>query len=76
MARRPIEDLRFVVVGAYVADCIVRTPRMPVWGEEYEARSIGHDVLAALAREGIDASGVQRRAAARERRDHGLSLPG
>jgi ribokinase len=94
MARRPIEDLRFVVVGAYVADCIISTPRLPVWGEEYEARSIrtspggkalnqavalarlgahvtavgvvgddgvGHDVLAALAREGIDASGVQRR---------------
>jgi ribokinase len=86
--------LRFVVVGAYVADCIIRTPRLPAWGEEYEARSIrtspggkalnqavalarlgaqvtavgvvgddgiGRDVLAALAHEGIDASGVQRR---------------
>jgi ribokinase len=94
MARRPVKDLRFVVVGAYVVDCIVRTPRLPVWGEEYEARSIrtlpggkalnqavalarlgaqvtavgvvgddglGHDVLTALAREGIDASGVQLR---------------
>jgi len=40
MARRPIEELRFVVVGAYVADCFVRTPRLPAWGHEYEARSI------------------------------------
>jgi ribokinase len=87
--------LRFAVVGAYVMDCFVRTPRMPGWGEEYEARSIrttpggkalnqavalarlgtqvtavgvigddgpGADILAALAREGIDPSGVERRA--------------
>jgi ribokinase len=38
--RRAIEDLRFVVVGAYVTDCFIRAPRMPVWGEEYEARSV------------------------------------
>jgi len=38
--RRPIEDLRFVVVGAYVVDCFVNTPRLPAWGHEYEARSI------------------------------------
>jgi ribokinase len=38
--RRPIEDLRFVVVGGYVADCIVNTPRLPVWGETYQAQSI------------------------------------
>src|SRR5260370_32824961 len=38
--RRQIEELRFVVVGAYVVDCFVRTPRLPVWGQEYEARSI------------------------------------
>jgi ribokinase len=38
--RRPIEELRFVVVGAYVADCFVNTPRLPAWGQEYEARSI------------------------------------
>lgn len=38
--RRPIEELRFVVVGAYVADCFVNTPRLPVWGETYQARSI------------------------------------
>ena len=29
--RRPIEELRFVVVGAYVADCFVNTPRLPAW---------------------------------------------
>jgi ribokinase len=39
-ARRPIQDLRFVVVGAYVADCFIKVPRFPAWGEEYEARSI------------------------------------
>ena len=38
--RRRIEDLRFVVVGAYVVDCFVRVPRLPVWGGELEARSI------------------------------------
>jgi ribokinase len=38
--RRPIHELRFVVVGAYVADCFVNTPRLPVWGETYQARSI------------------------------------
>ena len=35
-----IEELRFVVVGAYVADCFVSVSRLPVWDEEYEARSI------------------------------------
>lgn len=87
--------LRFVVIGAYVMDCFVRTPRLPGWGEEYEVRSIrttpggkalnqavalarlgaqvtavgvvgddgpGADILAALARERIDPSGVERRA--------------
>lgn len=39
-ARRPIGKLRFVVVGAYVVDCFVNTPRLPGWGHEYEARSI------------------------------------
>ncbi len=39
-AQRAIEELRFVVVGAYVADCFVNTPRLPVWGETYQARSI------------------------------------
>jgi ribokinase len=33
-------DLRFVVVGSYVTDCFVRTPRLPVWGTEYEVRSV------------------------------------
>lgn len=92
--RRRIEDLRFVVVGAYVVDCFVRVPRLPTWGGELEARSIrtspggkalnqavalsrlgaqvtavgvvgddglGQDVLAALAREGIDAGLVEMR---------------
>jgi ribokinase len=40
VVRRSIEELRFVVVGAYVADCFVTTPRLPAWDEEYEARSI------------------------------------
>lgn len=39
-AGRPIEDLRFVVVGAYVTDCFINTPRLPAWGHEHEARSI------------------------------------
>lgn len=39
-AGRPIEELRFVVVGTYVADCLVRTGRLPAWGHEYEARSV------------------------------------
>lgn len=33
-------DLRFVVVGAYAADCLVTTPRLPSWGDDLEARSI------------------------------------
>jgi ribokinase len=37
---RSFTELRFVVVGTYVADCVVRTPRLPAWGREYEARSI------------------------------------
>jgi ribokinase len=40
LTRRAIEELRFVVVGAYVADCFVGTPRLPAWDEEREARSI------------------------------------
>jgi ribokinase len=32
--------LRFVVAGAYVADCFVAAPRLPAWDQEYEARSI------------------------------------
>ena len=27
-------------MGAYVVDCFVNTPRLPAWGQEYEARSI------------------------------------
>ncbi len=37
---RALNELRFVVIGAYVMDCFVAAPRLPVWGEEYEARSI------------------------------------
>lgn len=39
-SHRSIAELRFVVVGAYVADCFVNTARLPSWGQEYEARSI------------------------------------
>ncbi|WP_322749224.1 MULTISPECIES: PfkB family carbohydrate kinase [unclassified Frankia] len=31
---------RFVVVGAYVADCLVSTPRLPGWGEHIQADAI------------------------------------
>lgn len=37
---RSIADLRFVVAGAYVTGCVVRTPRLPGWGGEYEVRSV------------------------------------
>ena len=37
---RSLRDLRFVVVGAYVMDCFVNTPQLPVWGHDREARSI------------------------------------
>ena len=37
---RDINELHFVVIGAYVADCFVAAPRLPRWGEEYEVRSI------------------------------------
>jgi ribokinase len=38
--RRPIENLRFVVVGAYVMDCFITTSHLPEWGHTHEARSI------------------------------------
>jgi ribokinase len=37
---RNIEELRFAVVGAYVADCLISLSRLPVWDEECEAHSI------------------------------------
>jgi ribokinase len=40
VSRRPIEDLRFVVVGAYVMDCFITTSHLPEWGHTHEARSI------------------------------------
>jgi ribokinase len=62
-ARRPIEELRFVVVGAYVVDCFVNTPRLPAWGHTYEARSIrtspgGKALNQALARLGAQVTAV------------------
>lgn len=63
--RRGIKDLRFVVVGGYVADCYVVTPRLPVWGDNYQARSVrtspGGKALnqaVALARLGAQVSAV------------------
>ncbi|HVB41193.1 MAG TPA: PfkB family carbohydrate kinase [Streptosporangiaceae bacterium] len=38
--RRSIGELKFVVAGSYVMDCFVRTPQLPVWGSEYEVRSV------------------------------------
>lgn len=62
---RSLEELRFVVIGAYVADCFVAAPRLPAWGEDYEARSIrtspGGKALnqaVALARLGAQVSAV------------------
>jgi ribokinase len=62
---RPLEELRFVVVGTYVADCLVKTGRLPAWGHEYEARSVhllpGGKALnqaIALARLGTQVSAV------------------
>lgn len=37
---RALEELRFVVAGAYVLDCFVNTKRLPAWGQTVEARSI------------------------------------
>jgi ribokinase len=62
---RDLSELYFVVVAAYVADCFVTAPRLPRWGEEYEARSIrtspGGKALnqaVALARLGAHVSAV------------------
>jgi ribokinase len=37
---RALNDLRFAVIGAYVVDCFVRTPVLPVWDSEYEVHSV------------------------------------
>jgi ribokinase len=65
LPRRSIEDLRFVVAGAFVADCFVNTPHLPAWGQTREARSIrmspGGKALnqaVALARLGAQVSAV------------------
>lgn len=62
---RDLNDLHFVVIGAYVADCFVAVPRLPEWGEDYEARSIrtspGGKALnqaVALARLGVHVSAI------------------
>ena len=62
---RTLSDLRFVVVGAYVVDCFVRTPALPVWDAEYEVRSVrtspGGKALnqaVALARLGVQVTAV------------------
>lgn len=64
-AARPIEELRFAVVGTYVADCLVKTGHLPAWRHEYEARSVrllpGGKALnqaIALARLGAQVSAV------------------
>jgi len=62
---RDLDELHFVVVGAYVADCFVTAPRLPRWGEEYEALSIrtspggkGLNQAVALARLGAHVCAV------------------
>lgn len=57
--RRPVSDLRFVVVGAYHADCLISTSRLPAWGDDLHAESIrtvpggkGLNQAVALARTG------------------------
>jgi ribokinase len=65
MTSRGLNELHFVVVGAYVADCLVTAPRLPRWGEEYQARSIrtspggkGLNQAVALARLGAHVCAV------------------
>jgi ribokinase len=62
---RDLGEMRFVVVGAYVADCLVTAPRLPQWGEVYQARSIrtspggkGLNQAVALARLGAHVCAV------------------
>ena len=62
---RDLDEMYLVVVGAYVADCLVIAPRLPRWGEEYEARSIraspggkGLNQAVALARLGAHVCAV------------------
>ncbi len=37
---RALNDLRIAVIGAYVVDCFVRTPVLPIWDSEYEVHSV------------------------------------
>jgi len=62
---RDLGEMHFAVVGAYVADCLVTAPRLPQWGEVYEARSIrtspggkGLNQAVALARLGAHVCAV------------------
>jgi ribokinase len=64
-ASRDLGEMRFAVVGAYVADCLVTAPRLPQWGEVYQARSIrtspggkGLNQAVALARLGAHVCAV------------------
>lgn len=34
------EAPRCVAVGGYVADCVVNTPRLPAWGDDYQVQSV------------------------------------
>jgi len=60
-----IHNLRFAVLGAYVADCFVVTSRLPAWGVEYQADAVrispGGKALnqaVALARLGVHVTAV------------------
>lgn len=62
---RRVRDLRFVVLGAYVADCCVATSRLPAWGVEYGADSVhvspggkGLNQAVALARLGAHVTAI------------------
>ncbi|WP_018639801.1 PfkB family carbohydrate kinase [Parafrankia elaeagni] len=37
---RPISELRFLVAGAYVLDCLISTPRLPAWGDDLRAEAM------------------------------------
>jgi len=37
---RPIDELRFLVAGAYLLDCFISTPRLPVWGDDLRAEAM------------------------------------
>jgi ribokinase len=62
---RPICELRFVVVGAYHADCLISTAQLPDWGDDLRPDSVrtvpggkGLNQAVALARTGAHVSAV------------------